>query len=182
MLDQKNEQRMRELLSQGVPFVVNGVKLQGTYDPKYFSNKYHGDPCKIYFIEQGSTEETTVNEFFSMFGHLCAPEARAKLKVIPTILSLHSWSNSLVGLAPEKHFRTKFAELYDAVIAAIPFLDTMMLNGACNLAAHFPTNGLPPDLGKYHCHSCEPAASIPITQVQKCTMGTFSPIPCCTWT
>lgn len=107
MLDQKNEQRMQELLSQGVPFVVNGMKLWGTYDPKYSSNKYHGDPCKIHFIEQGSTKETTVNEFFSTFSHLCAPEARAKLIVIPTILSLHSWSNSLVGLAPRETFLNK---------------------------------------------------------------------------
>lgn len=98
---------MQELLSQGVPFVVNGVKLWGTYNPKYFSNKYHGDPCKIHFVEQGSTEETTVNEFFSMFGHLRVPEARAKLKVIPAILSLCSWYNSLVGLAPGETLSNK---------------------------------------------------------------------------
>lgn len=33
-------------------------------------------------------------------------------------------------------------------MAAVPFPDTMSLNGARNLAAHFPTNGLPPDVGK----------------------------------
>ena len=30
---------------------------------------------------------------------------------------------------------------------AVPFPNTMSLNGARNLAEHFPTNAVPPDLG-----------------------------------
>ena len=47
----------------------------------------------------------------------------------------------------EKHFWTEFWELYDAFMDVIPFSATMALNGACNLVAHLPTNGLPLDLG-----------------------------------
>lgn len=61
----------------------------------------------------------------------------------------YSLSSSLCQDWPsEKHFRTEFTELYDAFMAAVPFPDTMTLNGARNLAAHFPTNGIAPDGGK----------------------------------
>lgn len=89
--------------------MVDKIKLRGTYDPKYFSNKYHGDPCNILFVERGLTEQTTVNEFFSTFGHLHAPEARAKLKVTLTTLHLSFWflSDCLKGLAPGETFPDK---------------------------------------------------------------------------
>lgn len=81
VLDKSDKTTASQLLSQGVPFVVNNVQLRGTYDPKYFINKYYGNPCRIHLVESGTTKETTVDEFFRTFGHLRAPEARAKLKV-----------------------------------------------------------------------------------------------------
>lgn len=49
---------------------------------------------------------------------------------------------------PEDHFRRDFPEIYDDFMSCLPWPDTMRLNGVQNLAAHFPTNGLPPDEGQ----------------------------------
>lgn len=49
---------------------------------------------------------------------------------------------------PEEKYRREFPELYDDFMGCLPFPDTTRLNGVCNLAAHFPTNGLPPDAGE----------------------------------
>lgn len=53
-----------------------------------------------------------------------------------------------VALTIDYSILIAFPELYDDFIGCLPFPDTMRLNGACNLAAHFPTNGLPPDAGE----------------------------------
>lgn len=138
---------MRQLLSQGVPFVVNNIQLQGNFDPDYFINKHHGRPCNIHFVNTGKVEQTTVENFFRTFGDLRAPEARAKLKAS---LSSHFAFLRIIlqqDWPSEEHFRTESWELFMAFIDAVPFPDTMNLNGARNLAAHFPTNALPPDLG-----------------------------------
>ena len=55
---------MRQLISQGVPFVVNNVNMRGTYDPNYFINKYYGRSCKVHYANTGKVEETTVDQFF----------------------------------------------------------------------------------------------------------------------
>lgn len=76
----KNKNLMRRLLSQGVPFVMDDIRLRGTYDPKYFANKYYDEPCKIH-LETGKVKKTTVGQFFSTFGDVRQPADRAKLKV-----------------------------------------------------------------------------------------------------
>ena len=71
--------------------------------------------------------------------------------------SRHVWSFYLGFLCitfqqdwpPEDDFQTEFWELFMAFINAVPFPSTMSLKGACNLAAHFPTNAVPPDLGMW---------------------------------
>ena len=47
----KNEDRMRQLLPQGVPFVMNNIEIRGKYDPYYFINKYHGHCCRVHYIK-----------------------------------------------------------------------------------------------------------------------------------
>jgi hypothetical protein len=42
-----------------------------------------------------------------------------------------------------------FPELFDAFSGSIPWQDVTRRNGAQNFGAHFPMNGIPPDLGKY---------------------------------
>lgn len=65
-------------------------------------------------------------------------------------------------------------------MAAVPYPKIMKLNGARNLAAHFPTNGLPPDAGEMR-SSIFMVDSQHSFQVLKCTTDTFAPIPICTW-
>lgn len=90
---------MRQLLSQGVPFVVNDIQMRGTYDPNYFMNKYYGEPCKIHHVDTGEVQETTVDQFFRTFGNLRPLDARAKLKASCVALSWVSLPNSPAGLA-----------------------------------------------------------------------------------
>lgn len=73
--------KVSQYLSQGVPFVVENVKVEGVYNPKYFINKYHGTECNITLVESGITQPSTVDRFFESFSHPHEPAARAKLKV-----------------------------------------------------------------------------------------------------
>lgn len=95
----KNENGMRQLLSQGVPFVVNNIQLRGAYDPNYFINKYHGESCSIHYVNTGQVEKTTVDKYFRTFGDLRPSNARAKLKVNPSSCLRFLWPNILAGLA-----------------------------------------------------------------------------------
>ena len=95
----KDENSMRQLLSHGIPFVVNGVKMRGTYDPNYFINKFYGRSCHIHYVNSGKVEQTTVEHFFRTFGDLRPSETRAKLKASFVVLSWISSLNVLAGLA-----------------------------------------------------------------------------------
>ena len=95
---------MHQLLSQGVPSVVNNTQMHVTFDPNYFINKYYGNPCNIHYINTGKVEEMTMDQFFHTFGNLHPSEARVKLKV-----SLFSYLKFLhitlvVGLATRRAF------------------------------------------------------------------------------
>lgn len=90
---------MRQLLGNGVPFVVNNVKVSDNFNPTYFINKYYGEECDIVYVDEGRQAKTTVNDFFRTFGHTRPTEARAKLKAsfVPCIRFLYP--ELLVGLA-----------------------------------------------------------------------------------
>jgi hypothetical protein len=55
-------------LSQGIPVVVNGVQLQGVYDPAYFQAKYGHQTCVIEDCETGAQHRSKVGVFFETFG------------------------------------------------------------------------------------------------------------------
>ena len=90
---------MHQLLSQGIPFIMNNIKMWGTYDPNYFINKFHGRPCYIHYINSGKIEQTTVENFFHTFGDPHPSETRVKLKASFTILSWISLHKFSAGLA-----------------------------------------------------------------------------------
>ena len=90
---------MHQLLSQGVPFIVNNIKMQGTYDPNYFVNKFYGRSCHINYVNAGKVEQTTVEHFFCTFGNSHPSEARAKLKASFVVLPWISLHNFPTGLA-----------------------------------------------------------------------------------
>ena len=58
---------MHPLLSQGVPFIVNNIKMQGTSNPNYFVNKFYGHSCCIHYINVGKVDQITAELFFSSF-------------------------------------------------------------------------------------------------------------------
>ena len=93
---------MRQLISQGVPFVMNNVNMRGTYDPNYFINKYHGHSCKVHYTNTGKVKEMTVDQIFRTFGDLRSPEARAKLKVCLVVLSWVSSHNFSGRIGPQR--------------------------------------------------------------------------------
>ena len=53
---------------------------------------------------------------------------------------------------------------------SLPFLDTLALNGAHNLAAHFPTNSVTPDEGKHNGVHVKTMTLIFPSKDPKCTM------------
>ena len=48
---------------------------------------------------------------------------------------------------PQKHFRDEFPKLFGAFADAVPHGDVSRLDGVLNMAAHYPLNGVAPDLG-----------------------------------
>ena len=63
----KNKDKMHHLLSQGVPFIVNNIKMQGTFNPNYFVNMFYGHSCCIYYINVGKVDQITAELFSSSF-------------------------------------------------------------------------------------------------------------------
>jgi hypothetical protein len=49
---------------------------------------------------------------------------------------------------PQKDFRTEFPALFDLFMCLVACPEVARLNGALNLGAHFPENGIMPDVGK----------------------------------
>ena len=90
---------MRQLLSHGIPFIMIGIKMQGTYNPNYFINKFYGHSCHIHYVNSGKVEQTTIKHFFCTFGNLRPSETRVKLKASFVISSWISLLNVLAGLA-----------------------------------------------------------------------------------
>jgi hypothetical protein len=49
---------------------------------------------------------------------------------------------------PSTDFRTVFPELYEDFSNAVPIPNYVRRDGALNIASHFPSNAIAPDLGK----------------------------------
>ncbi|GBE89655.1 hypothetical protein SCP_1603190 [Sparassis crispa] len=123
----------QEPWSHGVPVVVTHIDsvFQGNWGPAYFIESYGSRPVVVQDCETETTRNTTVKDFFMNFG---ISDRRS------SILKLKDWP-------PQKAFSTEFPELFKAFIDAVPCPDLARLDGVLNLAAHFPLNGLAPDLG-----------------------------------
>ncbi|EPQ59939.1 hypothetical protein GLOTRDRAFT_30135, partial [Gloeophyllum trabeum ATCC 11539] len=124
----------RRLWSEGQPIIVACVDryLQGSWDPDYFSQSFGAENVSVVDCETNRNYRTTVRSFFEDFG--------AKDPSNCTILKLKDWP-------PQTEFKTKFAHLYQDLIQATPAPDLTQPDGVWNLVAHFPLNGVVPDLG-----------------------------------
>ncbi|KAL6299902.1 hypothetical protein BKA93DRAFT_741529 [Sparassis latifolia] len=128
-----NPSEFQRYWCQGVPVIVTDVNscFQGNWGPAYFIEQYGGRKVTVQDCETELTKSTTVADFFMAYGR---PETRA------SILKLKDWP-------PQTNFNAEFPELFKAFTDAVPIPDMARLDGVMNLAAHFPHNGIAPDLG-----------------------------------
>ncbi|KZT26000.1 hypothetical protein NEOLEDRAFT_1050237, partial [Neolentinus lepideus HHB14362 ss-1] len=128
-----DSQTFRSFWSKGQPILVKNVlhNMQGIWSPKYFTDTYGSDAVSVVDCETNHSSRTTVRDFFQDFElGICDGNA----------LKLKDWP-------PDTEFSTKFPQLYKAFIDALPVPDFTRPDGICNLTAHFPLNGVVPDLG-----------------------------------
>jgi lysine-specific demethylase 3 len=145
---------LENYLSQGTPVVVTDIDLQGTYDPLYFQQRFWDKPVILKNCETGEQKRSTVFKFFETFGKpwLRNPgEGIWKLKVRSlshTVMFANFFDFVFQDWPPQKDFRTEFPVLYEAFVYLVACPHVARPNGALNCVAHFPENGIMPDLGK----------------------------------
>ncbi|KAI0736126.1 Clavaminate synthase-like protein [Fomitopsis betulina] len=123
----------RRIWARGEPIVVTGLlpKFHVQWSPEYFVAKYGSQSCLILECQSDQNRRVTVGEFFSWFGKYEGRRDCWKLKDWP----------------PSTDFRTAFPELYDDFANATPVPNYVRRDGVLNLASHFPSNTVAPDLG-----------------------------------
>ncbi|KAK7061321.1 Clavaminate synthase-like protein [Favolaschia claudopus] len=123
----------RSLWARGDPLLVTdaGKKLKINWSPEYFIEKYGEQPVVLIECQTDENMRTTVGEFFKGFGKYHDRTKCWKLKDWP----------------PEKDFKAGFPELYTDFNEAVPVQDYVRRDGALNIASHFPSNSVSPDLG-----------------------------------
>lgn len=99
-----NSVELADYLRRGVPVVVTGIQIQGTYDPQYFRDRYRTRPVLLQNCETGQQKRSTVEKFFETFGKPWLRTKRGiwKLKVRPV---LHTWL-LIIYLTVRDHDRT----------------------------------------------------------------------------
>ncbi|OCH86213.1 hypothetical protein OBBRIDRAFT_797392 [Obba rivulosa] len=128
-----NDESFRKIWRRGAPLIVTGVLPKFTIDwsPEYFKNKYGTQNCLIVECQSDTNRRVTVGDFFSWFGNYEGRRDCWKLKDWP----------------PSTDFKTAFPELYEDFVRATPVPNYVRRDGVLNLASHFPTNTVAPDLG-----------------------------------
>ncbi|CAL1701506.1 unnamed protein product [Somion occarium] len=123
----------RHVWVNGQPLVVTGLfpKFQLQWTPEYFRTKYGSQNCLILECQSDQNKRVTVGEFFSWFGDYEGRRDCWKLKDWP----------------PSMDFKTAFPELYDDFNRATPVPNYVRRDGVLNVASHFPSNTVAPDLG-----------------------------------
>ncbi|KAL5508510.1 hypothetical protein ACEPAH_6129 [Sanghuangporus vaninii] len=119
--------------ARGTPLVVTGLldRLKLSWSPEYFINMYGAQQCIVLECQTDANKKVTVGEFFSSFGKYNDRKDCWKLKDWP----------------PSTDFKTAFPELYDDFNRAVPVPSYTRRDGAYNIASHFPSNTIAPDLG-----------------------------------
>lgn len=127
------EDVFRSLWTKGEPLVVTGIlpKFQIQWTPEYFVQKYHSQSCLILECQTDVNKRVTVGEFFSQFGKYEGRTECWKLKDWP----------------PSTDFKSAFPELYEDFSRAVPVPSYSRRDGVLNIASHFPSNTVAPDLG-----------------------------------
>ncbi|KZT62147.1 Clavaminate synthase-like protein [Calocera cornea HHB12733] len=129
------EDTFNHLWARGEPLVVRGVLENSTipWTPDYFKSEYGGVSCTIVDCEDDNAigVSTTVGEFFDRFREHEDGEKVLKLKDWP----------------PTASFSETAPVLYEDFHAMIPMGNYTRRDGVLNIASHFPTDAIAPDLG-----------------------------------
>ncbi|KZT20654.1 Clavaminate synthase-like protein [Neolentinus lepideus HHB14362 ss-1] len=123
----------RQLWAKGEPLVVTGLlpKFQIRWTPEYFMEKYGSQACLIVECQTDQNRRVTVRDFFKDFGMYEGRTQCWKLK---------DWPSST-------EFSTAFPELFEDFSRAVPVPNYVRRDGVLNLASHFPSNTVAPDIG-----------------------------------
>ncbi|TFY68723.1 hypothetical protein EVG20_g3448 [Dentipellis fragilis] len=127
------EDIFREAWRQGYPLVVTDQlsKFAIGWTPEYFIEKYGEQECSIVECQTNETKQTTVGEFFKQFKTREGRTGCWKLKDWP----------------PSMDFKAAFPELFVDFARAVPMPNYTRRDGVLNIASHFPSNTVAPDIG-----------------------------------
>jgi lysine-specific demethylase 3 len=129
------EETFRQVWVEGRPLVVKGVldKFHIKWTPQYFIEKYGDHGCMVIDCITEVKREVTVGWFFALFGNYSEREDSRVWK-------LKDWP-------PSTDFKKAFPELYDDFARAVPIPSYCRRDGVLNIASHFPSDVVAPDLG-----------------------------------
>lgn len=148
------EDVFRRVWHKGDPLVVTGImdKFKVQWTPEYFRTKYGQQSCLILECQTDTNKRVTVGDFFSWFGGYPGRRECWKLKVrivyppgidfrLTSMVATQDWP-------PSADFKTAFPELYEDFSQATPVANYVRRDGVMNIASHFPSNTVAPDLGQ----------------------------------
>jgi lysine-specific demethylase 3 len=125
----------RKVWSQGAPLIVTGLgeKFGIRWRPEHFREKHGSQTCSIVECQTDASKRVTVGEFFGYFGKYEDRTDHWKLK---------DWPSST-------EFKTALPDLYDEFQKGVPIPNYCRRDGVLNIASHFPSNTVMPDLGTW---------------------------------
>jgi [histone H3]-dimethyl-L-lysine9 demethylase len=125
----------RKVWSQGAPLIVTGLgeKFGIRWRPEHFREKHGSQTCSIVECQTDASKRVTVGEFFGYFGKYEDRTDHWKLK---------DWPSST-------EFKAALPDLYDEFQKGVPIPNYCRRDGVLNIASHFPSNTVMPDLGMW---------------------------------
>ena len=125
----------RRVWSQGAPLVVTGLgdKFGARWRPEHFREKHGSQTCSIVECQTDASKRVTLGEFFGYFGKYEGRTDTWKLK---------DWPSS-------SDFKTALPDLFDEFQKGVPMPYYSRKDGVLNIASHFPSNTVMPDLGRW---------------------------------
>ena len=125
----------RRVWSQGAPLVVNGLgdKFGVRWRPEHFREKHGSQTCSIVECQTDASKRVTLGDFFGFFGKYEGRTDTWKLKDWPT----------------SSDFKTALPDLFEEFQKGVPMPYYSRKDGVLNIASHFPSNTVMPDLGRW---------------------------------
>jgi len=123
----------RKVWPQGSPLVMTGLgeKFGIRWRPDHFRDKHGSQTCSIVECQTDASKRVTVGEFFGYFGKYEDRTDHWKLK---------DWPSS-------SDFKTALPDLFEEFQKGVPMPNYARRDGVLNIASHFPSNTVMPDLG-----------------------------------